>query len=321
MEKPRFNFQPKVLISSDNNIRYKGSSGGVVTQIVKYLFETSQIKSAINFKFVCAELFSPKLIFSFNEYEHIGSIYHEINIYKFLKENINQLKTPVLITCLPCQVVSIRRFLNKNNIDSIIISLTCSNQLKKEATFYFLKKNKIDIDKITDFRYRGNGWPSGIQIKTNEKEYFFHNNTSKWLDVFHSQIFSLDRCLSCKDTFGLNADFSIADPWLKRYIENDKIGSSIVISHTNKAENLILDMIKNKKLNVEELLTAEEAIFSQKNTLQKKYILTKHKKILKPLIKLFRTNLYKNLFFKVSKVHRWALGKIIGILKEYEGLK
>jgi coenzyme F420-reducing hydrogenase beta subunit len=208
-----------------------------------------------------------------------------------------------------------------NGIENIIVSLICSNQLEKEATYYFLEKNNIDVNKITDFRYRGNGWPSGIQIKTDEKEYFFHNNTSKWIDVFHSQIFNLNRCLSCKDTFGLSADFSIADPWLKRYVENDKIGSSIVISHTNKAEVVISNMIEEKALDVIELLTEEEVIVSQKGTVQKKYILIKYKKFFKLLIKLFRTNIYKQCFFKVSRYHRWIWGKTMGILKRYEGLK
>jgi coenzyme F420-reducing hydrogenase beta subunit len=240
---------------------------------------------------------------------------------KFLKDNINQVKSPILISCLPCQVVPIKRLLVNNGIENIIVSLICSNQLEKEATYYFLEKNNIDVNKITDFRYRGNGWPSGIQIKTDEKEYFFHNNTSKWIDVFHSQIFNLNRCLSCKDTFGLSADFSIADPWLKRYVENDKIGSSIVISHTNKAEVVISNMIEEKALDVIELLTEEEVIVSQKGTVQKKYILIKYKKFFKLLIKLFRTNIYKQCFFKVSRYHRWIWGKTMGILKRYEGLK
>lgn len=321
MENPKFNYEPKVLASSNDEIRYRGSSGGVITQIIKFLFETSQIKSAINFRFSGVELFEPKLIYSFEEYEHTGSVYHEINIYKFLKENINQLQSPILITCLPCQVVPIKRLLDKGNIQSIVISLVCSNQLEKEATYYFLEKNYIDINKITDFRYRGNGWPSGIQIKTNEKEYFFHNNTSKWIDVFHSQIFNLNRCFSCKDTFGLSADFSIADPWLKRYVKNDNIGSSIVICHTNIAEELIEKMINKKVLDVIELLTTEEAVLSQKGTLIKKYILMKYKKFFKLLIKLFRTNIYKQYFFKISKYHRWIWGKTMGILKKYEGLK
>lgn len=321
MENPEFNYPPRVLASSNKEIRYKGSSGGVITHIIKYLFDSNKVNSAINFRFSGIELFEPKLIFSYEEYEHTGSIYHEINIYKFLKENINNIKSPIVITCLPCQVFTIKRLLKKNNIESFIISLVCSSQLEKEATYYFLEKNNIEIGKVSDFRYRGNGWPSGIQIKTEDKEYFFHNNDSNWKYLFHSQIFTLNRCFSCKDTFGLNADFSIADPWLERYIKKDKIGSSIVVSHTEKAEQVILDAMGEGILDVIELLDQKEVILSQEYTLQKKYIILKYKKFFKKIIKLFRTKIYKENIIYFSKYHHYVLKKIIKIIQNYEGLK
>jgi coenzyme F420-reducing hydrogenase beta subunit len=321
MENPKFNFQPRILASNKEDIRYKGSSGGIITHLIKYLFETNKINSAIGFKFTVIELFKPYLINSFDEYEQTGSIYHEVNIYKFLNENIEEIKSPIMITCLPCQIIPIKRLMNNHKIETVIISLVCSSQLEKEATYYFLEKNNIDISKVKEFRYRGNGWPSGIQIKTDEKEYFFHNNNSKWIDVFHSQIFSLKRCLSCKDTFGLEADISIADPWLKRYVEKEKIGSSIVIPHTDIGENIIISMIDNADLEVIEILSQEDGVLSQKGTLIKKYILKKYKKRFLKLIKIFRSEFYKKYFFNFSKYHRYFFSKLISIIQRYKGLK
>jgi len=320
MEDPKFNFQARVLASNQDKIRYKGASGGVITHITKYLFETGKINSAIGFKFMGIELFKPYLIDSFDSYNQTGSVYHEINIYNFLKNNIDGIKSPILITCLPCQVRPIKRLMNRSAIDTVVISLVCSNQLEKEATYYFLDKNNIDISKVKEFRYRGNGWPSGIQVKTDEKEYFFHNNNSKWIDVFHSQIFSLNRCLSCVDTFGLDADISIADPWLKRYVEKDKIGASIVIAHTEAGENIVSMMIKTNSLNVIELLSSKDAVLSQKGTLIKKYIFKKYRKKFLKLMKLFRSTLYKKYFFSFSRYHRYFFSKLIGVIKRYEKL-
>lgn len=321
MENPTFEFQPRILHANDETVRYKGSSGGVITQIIKYLFETRQINSAISFKFAGTNLFEPFIINNFNDYNQIGSIYHEINIFKYLKQNINFVRSPVVITCLPCEIITIKRLLKKHNIESFLISLVCSSQLSKNATYYFLEKNQIDIKKVQEFRYRGNGWPSGIQIKTDEKEYFFHNNNSKWLDIFHSQIFTLDKCFSCIDTFGLKADISVADPWLDRYVENDRIGSSIVIANTQSGEDTISKMLNEMKLCFDEELSYEETVLSQKGTLIKKYIYKKYRKNVKLLIKFFRTNTYKKYFYRFSKLHRWSIFKIIGILKRFEGIK
>jgi len=321
MEKPKFNFEPRVLASINDNIRYKGSSGGVISHILKYLFTTNQIKTAINFRFSGVNLFESKLIYSYNEYEQTGSIYHEINIYRYLNEHIKEIKSPIAITCLPCQVLPIRRLLNKYGIDSIIISLVCSNQLEKEATYYFIEKNNIDINQVKDLRYRGNGWPSGIQIKTEKNQYFFHNNYSKWIDVFHSHIFSLDRCLSCTDTFGLLADISVADPWLKRYIKTDKNGSSIVITNTLKAESIINEMLKYNKLLLIEFITYDEVILSQKGTLIKKHLYGKYKKQIRFVRKYIKSNIYKKYFFYFSSFHKFIIIKMIAILKKIEGLQ
>lgn len=321
MENPKFIFQPRILVSNDKDIRHKGSSGGIITHLMKYLFETKRINSAIDFKFTGVELFKPYIINSFEDYSHSGSIYHEIKIYKFLKENIDVIQSPVMITCLPCQIAPIKRLLHKHNIETFIVSLVCSTQLEKEATYYFLEKNKIDVSKVKEFRYRGNGWPSGIQIETDEKEYFFHNNNSKWIDVFHSQIFNLNRCLSCADTFGLKADVSVADPWLQRYVASDNIGSSIVIAHTNNGENIITSMISDNILKTIEILSEEDVVLSQKGTLIKKYIFKKHKKKFLKLIKVFKSKIYKKYFFSFSKYHRYFFSKLMGITKRYEGLK
>jgi coenzyme F420-reducing hydrogenase beta subunit len=321
LENPKFNFQPRILHSSNNELRYKGSSGGVITHIIEYLFKTKQVNCSLNFKFSGLNLFEPTLIHSYLDYIHSGSVYHDINLYNFIKENILKIEPPIVISCLPCQVLPIRRLLNKKGIESIIISLVCSGQLEKEATYYFLKKNNIDISKVTNFRYRGNGWPSGMQITTDSNKYFFHNNNSKWLDIFHSQVFTLNRCFSCKDTFGMLADFTIADPWLERYVKNDKIGSSITVAHNENAEKLILDMIENKKLDLVEEISNDETIFSQKGTIQKKYIFIKYKVLIRLLVKIFKSKYYKKYFFYFSTLHRKIFFKLISFLKKIQGLK
>lgn len=321
MENPKFKFQPRILHADCKDIRHKGSSGGVITQIIKYLFESQQISCAVAFKFSGVNLFEPYIAKYFSGYNQTGSIYHEINLYKYLKQNIDIISSPILVTCLPCEILPIRRLLEKHHIEVYVIALVCSSQLSKEATYYFLEKNHIDISEVTNFRYRGNGWPSGIQIETNNKEYFFHNNNSKWLDVFHSQIFTLDKCFSCSDTFGLKADISVADPWLDRYVENDKVGSSIVIANTFRGESILTKIIDDMNLISDEEISRDEVILSQKGTIIKKYFFKQHRKSIRILRKIFITDLYKTFFYKFSKIHIWVIFKVIRILKQRKGIE
>jgi len=131
----------------------------------------------------------------------------------------------------------------------------------------------------------------------------------------------MTRCLFCTNTFGENADLSVADPWLKRYIKNDKIGSSIVIAHSDLGNTLISSMLLENHLRLIENLSIDETILSQKDTLIRKVIFRKYSKLVLFMVKLIRTDFYKKYFFRISSLHNFILYKILGILKRIEGLK
>lgn len=296
--------QISILSSTDEEIRYHGSSGGVVTAIAKYLFGKKLVSSAIAYKFGGPNLFVPYLAFGIEDYSQTGSIYHEVELFGFIRENLDRIKSPVFVTCLPCQAKSIKIVLEKNGIEAFVVALVCSEQLTKDATYDFLKRNKIRIEDIEFFRYRGNGWPSGMTVfMKNDKSYFFDNLSSEWPYFFHSTIYNLKKCFCCLDTFGYEADLSVADPWLKRYKNNEKIGCSIVSIYSEEAKNIIKQMLKDGFLNLHEEIDYEELKNSQRGTIRKKDIYIKNKKAVHFLVALYRNRIYKIFFMKFPKLH------------------
>ncbi len=312
VEKPNFKYSPYVLYACDKEIRFKGSAGGVATQLIKYMFDKNYISSALTFKFAGENLYIPKIARSFEEYNITGSIYHEIDIFSFLKENIKNFTDHFAITALPCQVKAIRKIAERHNKNVIIISLTCSAQQEKEATYYLLEYLGIDSSDVELLKYRGNGWPSGIFIRTKDgKEYKIENINSIWMYIFHSMIFSLDRCITCKDTFGIESDIILADPWLKRYKEKEKIGASITIPNSEIGNLLIEKAIDDKYLCVNEKITIQEVIESQYLTLEKKYIQRKYRKFFKFLKSIFKYFPYLH-FKMLSILYHKILFKMVG---------
>ena len=124
--------------------------------------------------------------------------------------------------CLPCQSRGIRNIVEKKNHKVIIIGLTCnlhSKQLKQQHIY--CGKKGIDIKQYQKLQYRGNGWPSSIQIETNNsKKIEIPNNKSIWTEIFHSRLFIRPKCFMCKDTLNKNCDIALADPWLQDCIKN-----------------------------------------------------------------------------------------------------
>nr|WP_321466996.1 Coenzyme F420 hydrogenase/dehydrogenase, beta subunit C-terminal domain [uncultured Desulfobulbus sp.] len=305
----------KIVYSKDQEIRNKGSAGGFVSTLIKYLFDDKYIDAAVSYRYFGKELYVPEIIFNWEDYNQCGSIYHEVDLFRLLKNNLDKVKLRIVVVCLPCQCKAITRLFNRFNKQCLLISLVCSNQLSKDATYDFLKYNNIEINDVANLRYRGGGWPSGMQIEMNDgKKYFFHNNLSDWQKYFHSTIYTLRRCFKCPDMLGRYSDFVVADPWINRYIKNDSIGHSVVVVNTDAAEKIMENMICKNYIHLNEVIEKKEFILSQEGTLDKKIAFQKHN-ILLFIIKIYRFSLYKKLFNKFPDFHSWMHQKIMKIFK------
>ena len=96
----------------NQDIRYQSSSGGIGTILTYYLLSLPEYGTGITFYFDEKEcMYLPQLIYSTNEINITGSLYQDINIFDFIKKNIDKIKDGIVLTCPPCQVLSIRKFL------------------------------------------------------------------------------------------------------------------------------------------------------------------------------------------------------------------
>ena len=285
-----------VLSSTDHSVRFHGSSGGFVTAFARYLFRTEKIRSAICFDYQGRALFAPRIAFSADEYVQSGSIYHEIPLVRFLQESVSRLRSPVLVTCLPCQCRPIRQFLEANHISSILVALVCSGQLSKQATYDFLAKHGIDLDRVAALRYRGEGWPSGITVTmTDGRRHFFHNLDSDWKCFFHSGIYNLKRCLGCPDTYGRFGDLCVADPWLEPYVKSETIGCSVVCVPDSPWTDILEEMVNTGSLHLHARLSVTELVRCQFWTVAKKASYRRYGP-LRWAIRVFRSPVYRRIF-------------------------
>ncbi len=295
--------------STDEEIRFKATSGGVGTALVRFLFDSKRINGALTFYYdQDLMIYVPKIVESFAEYRICGSIYQEVDIVKCLREYIRTVdcvvKKNILLFCLPCQVKLIRNICEKSQLGVIIVGLTCSSQQKIGATYYLLSRLKIEKNHVSHIQYRGNGWPSGIQIqmKSGEKK-FVKNNGSLWRDIFHSKLFVMKRCFGCDNTLNDYADISLADPWLKDYSQNERIGQTLFFSQTVLGQTLINACLESGSViakQVENILVEE----SQKKTILRKRRYKENPKLRGIIIKIvdntyYRKAMHNSFFFSL----------------------
>ena len=255
--------------SLDENLRWRAASGGVGSSILKYLFETKQIETAITFTFDSNSLrYIPKLIYSFDDYMPIGSIYQEIDLIQFIKNHLNDIHGGFACFSLPCQSRAIKYHLERTGHFCYIIGLTCSSQQSIEATEYLLKRIHIDRKDVTNIQYRGNGWPSGITIMLRSgEEKFVSNNFSIWTKIFHSRLFIMPRCFRCNDTLNLNADITLADPWLKDILSSETIGQTLIFE--NVCSDILIRACQRNYIQLQ-YINERTAVSSQQGTINRK---------------------------------------------------
>lgn len=254
--------------TTDTELRYKASSGGLGSAIIKYLLSTGTFGTSMTFIFNRKECkYVPKLIYDFSDYNNCGSVYQDVDIIGFIKDNISSIKSDIVVTCMPCQVKAIRSILSKKGINCFIISLCCSGQTTVQGTWCYYRLLGINKDDVTCIQYRGNGWPSGIQIEMRDGTIIKRDNyTHPWTLMHESLLFRPQRCLACTFKSSKEADVTLADPWLKEYIGVDNIGNSVVICN-QIGYSVVNDMFEKSLLNLKEV-DKDTYIMSQLGTIQ-----------------------------------------------------
>jgi coenzyme F420-reducing hydrogenase beta subunit len=244
--------------------------------------------------------YSPVLIEQFSEYNICASIYHEMDMQKFYRKTFcesNRGKS-IVVTTLPCQTPLVRSLAKKYGISVIVIGLTCSSQQSFEATQYLMKRKSISIDNLKKIQYRGNGWPSGVQLTQKDNTIVsVPNRGSIWTTIFHSRLFIPTRCFKCQDTLNSKSDVILADPWLKDQILTETIGKTLFASYTMLGENLLNKAISKGYIEAQ-AISSSLLYQSQESTILRKEGYKRFHRYRNVLIKICKNKVYKYLVLK-----------------------
>ena len=233
--------------------RHRASSGGIGTMLQKYMLSTGQYGTSITFQYnVKRCMYEAKLIHTAEEVNICGSIYQDINIAQFVRDHIKEISNGIVVSCPPCQVTAIRNLLHRENIPCFIISFCCSGQTTIEGTWKYYELLGIRKEDVVNMQYRGNGWPSGIQVWLKDGTNVFHGNyTEPWKTLHASRLYRPKRCFFCTSDTNYKSDISLADPWLPDYLSNDKIGSTLFLINTSRGQEAINALSSQKLIEYE----------------------------------------------------------------------
>jgi len=242
--------------STDSTIRWKASSGGLVTTILLSLLEESVISGAVVVKDNPDDPLRPFMTLVKDEEEikgAMGSRYCPVEPRFKVKDLIRE-QGKIAVVGLPCHIQAFRRLeevvRELRNKVLIHLGLFCGKSPNFYAITYFLRKvAEVYESDIAHISYRGRGWSGkGIIITKHGNSFAF--GLSNWCNFSYYPHFIPIRCAMCYDITNQHADISLGDAW---GLSHDKVGTSVIITRTHIGESIIQHLHNTGRLVLHEV--------------------------------------------------------------------
>lgn len=245
--------------STDEKIRFMGSSGGTITQTLIYLLENKIVDYVIHIEQDEEDPFGNKVVIT-DDIDKIlantGSKYCPASPIENIFKNIDFSKKYAFVG-RPCDIVSLENYarLNKKVNEAILykISFFCAGTPSLKGTDKILEKFGLEEEDVKSFRYRGNGWPGfTTAVDKDNKAHTMPYNDS-WGKILNKYL--NNRCKVCPDGVGIASDIVYGDGWdcdENGYpIFSEGEGKSIIVTRTEKGKELLDKMNNDNKIAVE----------------------------------------------------------------------
>lgn len=234
--------------SKNNDLRYNASSGGIVTAILIQALDLGTINGAVLTRMKKDKPLEPEPFIARTKQEILeasGSKYCPVPLNLMIKDLLKTKKDEKFaIVGLPCHIHAIRKIesTNKRLAEKIVIhiGIICSKCPNFLATKYLLNRYNIEPEMVDNISYRGNGYPGGMTIGLQNGEEK-HIKFSDYYDTSFGQFFSPVRCRLCTDFAAELADISVGDVFYDHLEKVDNIGSSLLITRTEKGKQFLND--------------------------------------------------------------------------------
>ena len=236
--------------SKNKEVVRTSASGGIVSEILMYLFDTGEIEAAIvAFHDKQANIYGDVIESADDVKKHSGSYYHTskqlINVQK-----IRNYKK-VAVVGLPCHIEGIINYcrLTKQEGKVITIALFCTvGRTYKGFRKFFRMETGFDVatGNIAEYVSRY-GEKKLMHIEDNEGNVY---ECPDELYKYRMDFFYANRsCLDCRKLYGLSADISVGDAW-HRVVEKNGVKEKMAIISANSEEGDKVIKIISKELDI-----------------------------------------------------------------------
>ena len=265
--------------AADPEVRFEGSTGGVLTALAAYLLASKRVDFILQVKTSQSEPSFGDACLSFTQadvFDAAGSRYGPaaplINIDEVLERN-----QPFAFVAKPCDVAALRNYARQDErVDRLVrywMVMVCGGYGTPQGTVAFYRRSGIEPDAVTGLRYRGRGCPGPTRVETAQGAQEFHyidywgEDETTWTLPF--------RCKVCPDGIGEAADIAASDTWIggspNRIDSVDDPGTNALIARTRAGEELIAAAAADGALSLDYDIVPDILSVYQPHQVNKKY--------------------------------------------------
>ena len=233
--------------ATDNIIRSKASSGGILTSLCMYMLNEGYVDGIIQTRSSETRPFETETIVSRSESDIISCCGSRYSISSPLL-NISQILSSgekYLFVGKPCDVFTLKKYIEQNKDIKkqvpFLFSFFCAGEPSLNAQKKLIEKLGATIDNCSTLKYRGDGWPGYATITTKEGHESKLSYEESWGGILGRDVRKI--CRFCLDGIGLAADLVCGDAWYlddngnPDFTEHD--GRNLIICRNKEAEELV----------------------------------------------------------------------------------
>jgi coenzyme F420 hydrogenase subunit beta len=263
--------------AADEEIRFKGSSGGAATALALYCIEKEKMSGVLQIGADSKIPWKSDVFFSTDKQSVLactGSRYCPSAVCRRF-DLIKQAKGAVGFVGKPCDVAALERARAieplLNDKVGLTISIFCAGVPATSGTRELLTAMGISAEEVEELRYRGSGWPGKTTARIKGKPGSIRQMSyeQSWGEILskHGPL----RCRLCPDGTGEFSDIACGDPWYREILP-DEPGWSLVLARTEKGKDTLkkaLDAgyIKLRKIDIDVLSKSQKSLLRRRRHL------------------------------------------------------
>lgn len=307
--------------SVNEDIREKGASGGIVTQLLTYMLDKKIIDGALVLSSEVNETgyhLKPMIARTKEELKKAArSKYLLIPHLEQIRE-IENVEGNYAIVALPCHIHAIKKYqkVSKKLRERLkfIIGLYCNVAYEPYLLDDIIELSGYKKEDIINAEFRAGEWPGTVELTLRSGEIIRPLKFEEIKDAINTLklFYTAGRCNLCIDFSAEYADISVGDPWLRGKDGNYlyKEGWTTILTRTEIGDNMIDMAVKDGYINVVDLPLKTYMINFEKNAIYKRNFVPKNINIRKALnfpapeysrpFKNFKFYAYLNAILKIS---------------------